>query len=147
MPRVVVRRGRHKPSAVRREGHHRATSFPDVIDDLHGTHVVDARIQPHFVQDKHALRFGTGVQGLHVVGHVTGRQHMNTCLNGHTRHLRMHEGWEHADDQICRRNAGVSVRGVRRRHLKRVPTRVAFDFGYCRRQIQVAHMNLPPLSL
>ena len=112
MPRIVVRSRRHKSTAVGRERHHGAAGFPNLVDDLHRAHVVDARVQPHFVQHQNSFFLRLGIQSLHVVGHVTGRQHVHPRLDGHTRHLGMHERREHADDQIRRRNAGVAVRGV-----------------------------------
>ena len=35
--------------------------------------------------------FSPGIQGLHVVGNVTRRQHMHPGLDGHTRDLGVHE--------------------------------------------------------
>ena len=44
-----------------------------LVDELHCGHVVDARVQAHFVEQDHARRLRTAVEGAHLVRHIRRR--------------------------------------------------------------------------
>ncbi len=147
MPRVVVRRRRHKPPAIRREPSNHPAFVANGVDDLHGAHVVNARVQAHFIQHEHPRVARLVVQRTHLRTHVTRGDDVNPGGNGHARHVHVHEGRKHADHQVGLGNAGVALGGVVRGHAKRLPARVIRDFGLRHRAVQVAHLHVPSLGL
>ena len=145
MPGVVVGIRRHQAAAVRLKTEHAPSLLPDFVDDLHGTHVVDARIQAELVQDQNPGLPRRTVQRFHLRRDVARGDHVDPCLDGHRGHVHMHEGRQHADDKVGLCDAGIAVYKAIGRQLKRMAPRMATHLGLGRLQAQITHVNLPPL--
>ena len=143
MPWIVVGRWGHEPSTVGRKTRHAASLSADVVDDLHGTHVVKTWIEPHLIQHQNPGCPGLCIQCLHLRGHVARGQHMHPCSDGNACHLHMHEGRKHADHQIRFGDPPVAVALLVRRHLKGLAMRMAFHLVLRRLHVQISHVNFP----
>ena len=101
MPWIVVGGRCDKASTIRGKPNHFSTSLPNLIDDLHGTHVIDAGIEPQLVEDQNTGLASITVQRLHCRRNVARCNDINTCVNGNTSHFHMHRSRQHTDNQIC----------------------------------------------
>ena len=145
MPGVVVGIRRHQSATVRLKTEHAPSFRPDLVDDLHGAHVVDARIQAELVQDQHPGLLRRAVQRFHLRRDVARGDHVDSRLDGHLGHVHVHEGRQHANDKVGLCNAGIAVCNAVGRQLKRMAPRMVTHLGLGGLQAQIAHVNLPPL--